>query len=103
MVKQIMSHDFESDVILYDGKVVVDFYADWCGPCKMIGPVLEQLSEEFPEIRFVKINIDENRQTAIDYDIQSIPTLITIDGGEEVARSLGVKTKDMLIEALELQ
>ena len=103
MVKQIMSHDFESEVISYDGKVVVDFYADWCGPCKMVSPVLEQLSEEFPEVRFVKINIDENRQTAIDYDVQSIPTIITIDGGEEIARSLGAKPKDMLIEALELE
>ncbi len=102
MVKDIMTHDFESEVILYDKKVIVDFYADWCNPCKMMAPVLEQLSEEYPEVRFVKINVDENRQSALDYDIQSIPTLIVFDGGEEVSRCVGVKTKDMLVDALEL-
>ena len=93
---------FEDDVIKSDTPVVVDFWAEWCGPCKMIGPSLEELSEEFgSDVKIVKINIDENPNTPAKYQIRSIPTLMLFKDGAVLAQKLGAMPKKDLTDFLE--
>ena len=98
MTTQAVSDDnFETDVLGASQPVVVDFWAEWCGPCKMIGPQLEELSEEMAgKVKFVKLNVDENQQTAIKYGVRSIPTLIMFKGGEAVDMKVGAGVKSDL-------
>ncbi len=79
------------------GVVLVDFYADWCGPCKMIAPVLEQVSTELTDVKIVKLNVDEARDIALQYGVMSIPNLILFKNGVQTAQTLGYKTKDQLL------
>ena len=88
---------FEQDVIKSDVPVVVDFWAEWCGPCKMIGPSLEELSDEMGDkVKIVKVNIDENNETAIKYGVRSIPTLILFKDGEAASMKVGAAPKSDL-------
>ena len=80
--------------------VLIDFYADWCGPCKMIAPVLEEISKEQPELVIAKINVDELTEIAIQYGIQSIPTLMVMENGEIVNKAVGFRTKEQILELL---
>ena len=91
--------DFEQDVILSDTPVIIDFWAEWCGPCKMIGPILEELGAELDgQIKIVKINVDDNNQTAIKYSIRSIPTLMLIKNGKVQAQHIGAASKSQIKE-----
>lgn len=81
-------------------KVVIDCYAPWCGPCKMLSPVIEQLAEENEEVRFFKLNIDDNDDTASEYDIMSIPTVLIFENGELKEKLVGFRTKDELEEII---
>ena len=103
MTPQPVSDDnFETDVLGAAEPVVVDFWAEWCGPCKMIGPQLEELSEEMAgKVKFVKLNVDENQQTAIKYGFRSIPTLIMFKGGEAVGTKVGTGAKSDLQKWIE--
>ena len=84
----IIKNKAEYDQVLADNKsVFVDFYADWCGPCKMVGPVLEEISKDYTDIKFVKVNVDDNPEIAQQYGIMSIPTMIGFKNGEKVASS----------------
>ena len=86
--------EFSEDVINSDLPVLIDFWAEWCGPCKMIGPILEELAIEMNEkIKMVKIDVDANSQTAVNYAIRSIPTLIIMKDGEVVAQHIGAASK----------
>jgi thioredoxin 1 len=88
---------FESDVLKSSEPVVVDFWAEWCGPCKMIAPHLEELSNELEgKVKIVKLNIDENQQTTIRYGVRSIPTLIMFRNGEPVDMKVGAGPKSDL-------
>lgn len=78
-------------------KTVVDFYATWCGPCKMLGPVFEEVSNE-SDIKFVKVDIDEHEDLCREYKVMSVPTLILFEDGKEVKRNIGFIPKDKLIE-----
>ena len=86
----------EFNEIIKEGTTVVDFYADWCGPCKMLGPVLEQLSEELPEIKFIKVNVDDEMDLAQDLGIMSIPAVFLFKDGEAVSQSVGLKPIDLM-------
>ena len=93
-INQVTDNNFEDEVISSDTPVLVDFWAEWCGPCKMIGPILEDLAIEMEEkIKIVKVDVDNNSQTAINYAIRSIPTLIIIKDKSVVAQHVGAASK----------
>lgn len=86
--------DFEEKVIKSDKPVMVDFYADWCGPCKMAAPIIDELSEEYKDSAVIgKVNVDENNETAGKYGVMSIPTVIMFADGKEVGRKIGFAGK----------
>ena len=92
---------FQSDVLESDQPVLVDFWAPWCGPCKALTPTIEALADDFAgKVKVGKLNTDDNRQAAINYQINSIPTLIVFKGGEPVERLMGGRPKDQLAEVL---
>lgn len=91
----------EFDNLISDGKVLVDFYATWCGPCRMLGPVLEDVSNDRSEVKIVKIDIDENRELAKRYGIMSVPTLMIFKNGQNVDTKNGFMPKELLEEWLE--
>ena len=93
-------HNFHSEVINSDRKVLLDFWAPWCGPCRMVVPMVEQIAEERPDIKVVKINVDEQPELAGRFGIMSIPTLLVIKGGEVVAQSMGAKPKNQILAML---
>jgi len=85
---------FQKDVLDEKGVVFVDFYADWCGPCKMTAPIIDELSENMKEIKFVKINVDENQQLAGQHSVFSIPTFMIFKGGEMKNQFVGAHSKE---------
>ena len=99
-VLQIKEDQFEAEVEKAEGKVLVDFWASWCGPCKMLSPVVEQLSGEVQDVKFVGLDVDDSERLAMKYGISSIPCLVLFENGEEVKRSVGFKPKPALAEFL---
>ena len=89
---------FEADVLNNDKPVLLDFWAEWCGPCKMIGPVLEQIAGERDDIQIAKMDIDENPEVPTNFGVRSIPTMVIIKGGEVVATTMGAKPKGQMDE-----
>lgn len=101
MIKELTKEIFEKEVIKSLNPVIVDFYADWCGPCKMISPILEKLSRDFQgKISFFKINIDNNEEIASKYEVMSIPTLIIFKDGKEINRVVGAQGEEQLKKIL---
>ena len=96
MAKKITTAEFENEVLKSDAPVIVDFFATWCGPCKMLSPVLDEFSEKHPEIKIVKIDVDEETPLAIKFGVASIPTLILFKNGEAVNTKLGYMTLDQV-------
>ena len=95
----INDNSFEQEVLKSESLTLVDFWAEWCGPCKMIGPALEEISEEMKnEIRITKLNIDENPSTPQQYGVRGIPTLLLFKNGEVVAEKIGALSKTKLTE-----
>jgi thioredoxin 1 len=86
-----------------NGVSVVDFYADWCGPCKMIGPILEEISNERDDVKIVKVNVDDNREISMDNGVRNIPTLLILKDGVEVNRHVGFAPKPALLKMIEEQ
>lgn len=101
MVQHLNEKEFEEVVINNEGVVLVDFWATWCGPCKMIAPIIEQLSEEMENVKVVKVDVDQNESLANKYEISSIPTLITFKNGNPVEKIIGFAPKDTLKNAIE--
>ncbi len=99
-VVHVTNDSFAKEVLQTEGKVLVDFWASWCGPCRMLGPVIDQLGEELKEIKVCKIDIDANQNLAAQYQVETIPTLIVFEGGKEMKRSVGVQPKPAILAML---
>lgn len=97
MIIQVNRNNFEKEVLNSEKTVLIDFYADWCGPCKMLSPVVEQFASENEKIKVVKINVDDEQDLAIEYGVMSIPTLVVIKNGQEVNRQVGLVSKDDIL------
>jgi len=95
-LSEVSDSNFQAEVIEAEGPVLVDFWAPRCGPCRVVAPVLEELASERPDLRIVKLNIDENQQTTIRYGVRSIPTLILFKNGEPVDMKVGAGPKSDL-------
>ena len=99
-VLTITNENFEQEVIKSDKPVIVDFWAAWCGPCKMLSPVVDQLAEELEGVKVAKINIDEQMELAEKYNVSSIPCVVAFKNGEEEGRSVGLVPKQKLVDLL---
>lgn len=84
-----------------DGRVLVDFYADWCGPCRMMAPILEAVSEERADLKVAKVNVDESSELAAKFGVMSIPTLVLLHDGDEIKRIVGARPKDALLQEID--
>ncbi len=100
-MEDLGTSEFESRVNDYDGVALVDFWAEWCGPCKQLEPRLEELSEEYEEIDFYRVNVDENQDLAGQFGIRSIPTLMLFKDGDKVEEIVGAVPKKNISEQLD--
>jgi len=101
-ILHVTDADFENEIIKSDIPAMVDFWADWCGPCKMVAPVIEELADEFKgKVKIAKMNVDQNRQTPAKFGIRSIPTMIFFKNGEVVNVIIGAQPKEILKRELE--
>ncbi len=100
MITNITKENFEAEVLKSEKPVLVDFWAAWCGPCKMIGPVIEEIANEHPEIKVCKINVDEEGELSIKYGVMSIPTLMIFKNGEVAQTAIGYRPKEEIEELL---
>lgn len=99
-VLKITKDNFDSEVINSDKPVILDFWAEWCGPCKMYSPVIEELSDELTDVKVGKINIDEEFELSQKFKVMSIPTTIVIENGEVKNKAVGVQTKAEVLQML---
>ena len=97
---EVDGNNFESEVINSNKKVLIDFYATWCGPCKILSPILEEVATENKNIKLVKIDVDKNEDLAYKYGITAMPTIIVIENGKELKRSIGAISKNKVLELL---
>jgi thioredoxin 1 len=97
-LEHVTTATFESRVLKCEKPVLVDFYAEWCGPCKKLGPVLEDFAQEHPDVRVVKVDVDENSDLVSRYGVNGMPTLLLFRGGQVTSQSVGLVPKERLIE-----
>ena len=97
---EVNSINFQKEVLNSDKKVLIDFYATWCVPCQMLSPVLEEVAAENSDIKLVKIDVDQNEELAYKYGISAMPTIIVMENGEEINRSIGVISKEDILKLL---
>ncbi len=98
---EVTDANFQAEVLESESPVLVDFWAPWCGPCRVVAPVLEEIANERPDLRVVKLNVDENQATAAKYQVLSIPTLIIFKGGAEAKKVIGAYPKKRLQAEIE--
>lgn len=99
-VMNIGKNNFENEVINSDKKVLVDFYASWCGPCRMLSPIIEEIANEREDIKVVKINVDAEPELSAQYGIMSIPTLMVFESGKIIHQMMGARPKDDILDML---
>lgn len=99
-VIKVNEENFEREVLQADKTVLVDFYADWCGPCKMLSPIVDEVANEVSDVKVCKVNIDEARNLAIKFDIMSIPTLLVFKNGNVANSSLGLVSKVKIMDLI---
>ncbi len=99
-VIKITKDNFQAEVLDSEKTVLLDFYADWCGPCRMVSPIVDAISEEYPEIKVGKINVDEENELATTFGVMSIPSLFVIKNGEVANQAVGARTKAQILDML---
>lgn len=97
----ITKENFEEEVLKASQPVLVDFWASWCGPCRMVSPIVDQIAEERPDVKVCKVNIDEQPELASRYQVMSIPTLLVLRGGEIVQSAVGARSKSAILGMLD--
>lgn len=100
-VVNITNANFKEEVLESDRKVLVDFWAPWCGPCRMVSPIVDEIAEENSAIKVAKINIDEQPQLASQYGVMSIPTLMVFENGDVADKAVGARNKAFILQMLE--
>ncbi len=100
-VIQLNEENFQSEIKNYAGVALIDFYADWCGPCKMVSPVVDEIAEEHPEFKVCKVNVDEASTLASEFSVMSIPTLVVMKNGEIADSHIGLTSKSAIVGMLE--
>ena len=98
-VKQISNENFEKEILDAEKTAIIDFYADWCGPCKMMSPIIDEIAED-ENLIVGKVNVDDNQELAIKYDIMSIPTILIFKNGQLINRVVGVHDKNEILSSL---
>ena len=99
-ILKINQENYESEVLKSDKPVIIDFYADWCGPCKMMSPIIDEIAKEREDIKVGKVNVDENQELAMEYGVMSIPTIVIIKNGETDNVFVGVTDKNEILNAI---
>jgi thioredoxin 1 len=100
-IVNLSTNTFDESVIGSDKPVIVDFWAEWCGPCKQIAPILAEIADEHDSVTVAKLNVDDNPELAMRYNVMSIPTLLVFSGGEVSKRLVGAKSKGALLQELD--
>ncbi len=98
MVLDVNRDNFDEEVLNFDGRVLVDFWAEWCGPCMMLSPLVDEVSDELDDVKFCKVNCDEARDLALEYGIMTIPNLLLFENGELINQSVGYIEKQDIID-----
>jgi thioredoxin 1 len=102
VVAHVTAQRWDADVLKSDVPVLVDFWAEWCGPCRMVGPAVEQVAKIMAgKVKVTKLNVDENQEIAMRYSVQSIPSLLLFKGGKEIARTIGAAPKEAYLKFIE--
>lgn len=96
----VTKENFENEILKADKTVLLDFYADWCGPCRMVSPIVDEIAKEHPEFKVGKVNVDEQPELAAQFGVMSIPSLFVMKNGEIVEQSLGAKPKAQILAML---
>ena len=99
-VLELNKDNFENEVLKSEKKVLIDFYADWCGPCRMVSPIVDEIAEEHPEYKVCKVNVDEQPELAQKFEVMSIPSLFVLENGEIVNQATGARPKAQILEML---
>lgn len=99
-VVKVTKENFEQEVIKSENKVLIDFWASWCGPCMMVSPIIDEIADEQNDIKVCKVNVDEEQELAVAFGIKSIPTLFVMENGKAVNSVVGVASKNEIIEML---
>ena len=96
----ITKNNFQEEVINSEKPVLLDFWASWCGPCRMVSPIVDEIAQERPDVKVCKVNVEEQRELAAAFKVMSIPTLVVMKGGKIINRALGARPKEQILELL---
>ena len=96
----ITNNNFKEEVLNSDKPVLIDFWASWCGPCRMVGPIIDEIAKENPDIKVCKVNVDDEPELASEFHIMSIPTLVVMKDGQVIRQSMGAKPKAQILDLL---
>lgn len=102
MAMTITKHNFQSEVLDAKGPVLIDFFANWCAPCKMLSPIIDEIAKEQPDVKVCKINVDEEAELAAGFQVMSIPMLVVMKDGKAVQKSVGVQPKEQILKMLKV-
>ena len=100
LVKDMNKENFQEEVVQSDKPVLVDFWASWCGPSRMVSPIVDEIAQERPDVKVVKVNVDQEQELALQFGVMSIPTLVVMKDGKVVNQAVGVRPKEQILDLL---